>query len=246
MNARNITAAGVLTAGVLIGVSLPLFAHEGHGKGEVAPYDLDTPRKVSPETAAHRRAPSPARGSRCACRRRNPEAPAVLVHGSCVGIGGRGVLLRGPPGGGKSDLALRLIDGGAVLVADDQVALTARDGALFAAPPETIAGKIEARGIGIMNLPHDAEARVALVIDLHVPGRHPPLAQLVQQTASQIVAADASNQYAAAADDGGQLIGVDCHVDRRAAEHLAIGKDVEVSFAQPDDRKASRHEISGR
>ena len=53
MNARYIIAAGVLTVGVLIGLSLPLFAHEGHGKGEVAPYDLDTPRKVSPETAAH-------------------------------------------------------------------------------------------------------------------------------------------------------------------------------------------------
>ena len=95
----------------------------------------------------------------------------TLIHASCVALSDGGVLLRGPAGGGKSDLALRLIDGGAVLVADDQVALTARDGALFAAPPETIAGKIEARGIGIMNLPHDAEARVALVIDLVRPDR---------------------------------------------------------------------------
>lgn len=95
----------------------------------------------------------------------------TLIHAACVALSGGGVLLRGPAGSGKSDLALRLIDGGAVLVADDQVALTARDGGLFAAPPDTIAGKIEARGIGIMNLPHHAEARVALVIDLVRPDR---------------------------------------------------------------------------
>ncbi len=93
----------------------------------------------------------------------------TLIHATCVAVSGSGVLLRGPAGSGKSDLALRLIDGGAVLVADDQVALTARDGRLFARPPETIAGNIEARGIGVMNLPHDAEAPVALVIDLVAP-----------------------------------------------------------------------------
>ena len=93
----------------------------------------------------------------------------TLIHATCVAVSGRGVLLRGPAGSGKSDLALRLIDGGAALVADDQVALTARDGRLFARPPETIAGNIEARGIGVMTLPHDAEAPVALVIDLVAP-----------------------------------------------------------------------------
>ena len=93
----------------------------------------------------------------------------TLIHATCVAVSGSGVLLRGPASSGKSDLALRLIDGGAVLVADDQVALTARDGRLFAAPPETIAGNIEARGIGVVTLPHDAEALVALVIDLVAP-----------------------------------------------------------------------------
>ncbi len=91
------------------------------------------------------------------------------IHATCVAVSGSGVLLRGPAGSGKSDLALRLIDGGARLVADDQVALTARDGRLFARPPETIAGNIEARGIGVMTLPHDGEAPVALVIDLVAP-----------------------------------------------------------------------------
>ena len=93
----------------------------------------------------------------------------TLIHATCVAVSGSGVLLRGPAGSGKSDLALRLIDGGAVLVADDQVALTVRNGGLFAAPPETIAGNIEVRGIGVMNFPHDAEALVALVIDLVAP-----------------------------------------------------------------------------
>ncbi len=53
MTTRSILMFTGLTAAALAALSLPLFAHEGHGKGEVAPYDLDTPRKVSPETAAH-------------------------------------------------------------------------------------------------------------------------------------------------------------------------------------------------
>ncbi|MFB3137789.1 MAG: efflux RND transporter periplasmic adaptor subunit [Phycisphaerales bacterium] len=53
MTSRSILMFTGLTAAALAALSLPLFAHEGHGKGEVAPYDLDTPRKVSPETAAH-------------------------------------------------------------------------------------------------------------------------------------------------------------------------------------------------
>ncbi len=94
----------------------------------------------------------------------------TLIHATCIALSGTGVLLRGAPGSGKSDLALRLVDGGAVLVADDQVALTARDGRLFAAPPETIAGRIEVRGIGIVTVPHAAEAPVALTVDLVAPG----------------------------------------------------------------------------
>ncbi len=92
-----------------------------------------------------------------------------MIHATCVALSGAGVLLRGPPGSGKSDLALRLIDGGAMLVSDDQVALTVRAGRLFAAPPESVAGNIEARGIGIVTLPHDAESPVVLVIDLVAP-----------------------------------------------------------------------------
>ena len=59
----------------------------------------------------------------------------MLVHATCVALDGAGVLLRGPSGSGKSDLALRLIDGGARLVADDQVALSAEAGRLVARAP---------------------------------------------------------------------------------------------------------------
>ena len=107
-----------------------------------------------------------------------------LVHGTCVALGNRAVLLRGGSGAGKSDLALRFlaIEGdGALrprLVADDQVWVDATgDGRAIASVPETIAGQIEVRGLGIADLPFLAEAPLVLVCDLveadHVP-RMPP------------------------------------------------------------------------
>jgi HPr kinase/phosphorylase len=90
----------------------------------------------------------------------------IRLHASCVDFGHAAVLLRGPPGAGKSDLALRLIDRGALLVADDQVELEARHGRLWARPPAALAGKIEVRGVGIIELAHVAKARVRLVVDL--------------------------------------------------------------------------------
>lgn len=89
-----------------------------------------------------------------------------LLHASCVAIGGRAVLIAGRSGTGKSDLALRLIDRGAVLVSDDYTEVRRRDRRLFATPPARIVGKIEVRGIGIVDVPHCAEAEVALLIDL--------------------------------------------------------------------------------
>jgi serine kinase of HPr protein (carbohydrate metabolism regulator) len=73
------------------------------------------------------------------------------------------VLLLGPPGSGKSDLALRLIDRGALLIADDRVHLAA-DGTLHA--PAALAGLIEVRGIGIVPRPHVGGVAAALVVDL--------------------------------------------------------------------------------
>ena len=93
----------------------------------------------------------------------------VLVHASCVALAGRGVLLRGAPGAGKSDLALRLIEGGAQLVADDQAALTCTGGALLAAPPARIAGLLEVRGIGVVSMDFLHQCPVHLVVDLVQP-----------------------------------------------------------------------------
>ena len=95
------------------------------------------------------------------------------MHGTCVALGKRAVLLRGPSGAGKSDLALRFLalfneDGEkALLVADDQVFVGSNgSGELMASAPPTIAGKIEVRGLGIIEVPALAEARLALVCDL--------------------------------------------------------------------------------
>jgi len=97
-----------------------------------------------------------------------------LLHATCVALDGRdgplGVLLRGPAGAGKSDLALRLIDRGARLVADDQCEVTIEDGAagprLIARAPAEIAGVLEVRGLGITEVPSLAQAPVELVVDL--------------------------------------------------------------------------------
>jgi hypothetical protein len=90
----------------------------------------------------------------------------VNVHASCVALGTRGVLLLGKSGAGKSDLALRLIDEGAMLVADDRTILFTRSGALYARAPETIKGLIEIRGLGIVAFRSRATVKIALVVRL--------------------------------------------------------------------------------
>ena len=79
--------------------------------------------------------------------------------------GWRGALLRGPSGVGKSDLALRLIDAGWRLVADDYTHVWASGEGLYAGAPDRIAGRIEARGLGIVALPSRAVARIDLLVD---------------------------------------------------------------------------------
>jgi hypothetical protein len=90
---------------------------------------------------------------------------SVLANVSCVAIGGRGILIEGAPGSGKSSLALALIDRGATLVGDDGVRLELRDRLLWASPPPNVAGLIEVRNVGLVPLPA-APARLALVIRL--------------------------------------------------------------------------------
>jgi HPr kinase/phosphorylase len=100
----------------------------------------------------------------------------ALIHGTCLAIGGAGVLLLGTPGAGKSDLALRLIDGegkglsgilrSARLVADDQVAVRRAGGSLLASAPHALSGKLEIRGLGIVELEAEPEAALRLAVRL--------------------------------------------------------------------------------
>lgn len=90
----------------------------------------------------------------------------IRVHGTAIALGSEGILLRGPSGAGKSDFALRLIDQGARLVADDQTELRREGDDITMSAPATIAGQMEVRGLGIVSLPSVASARLRLVVDL--------------------------------------------------------------------------------
>lgn len=115
---------------------------------------------------------------------------ATTIHATTVAVDGRAVLITGPSGAGKSDLALRLIDRGAELVADDYTEL-AHDGAgLVAGSPATIAGRMEVRGLGIIDWPYRLVAPVALVValgeeDERMP--HPRLVDIAGVTLPEIV-----------------------------------------------------------
>src|SRR5258705_8814066 len=91
---------------------------------------------------------------------------AETVHASTVAVDGRAVLITGPSGSGKSDLTLRLLDRGFMLVSDDQT-IVKRDGArLVASAPPNIAGKLEIRGIGIVEMDCVNSLPVALLVEL--------------------------------------------------------------------------------
>jgi HPr kinase/phosphorylase len=90
----------------------------------------------------------------------------IRVHGTSVALEGEGLLLRGPSGCGKSDLALRLIDEGAQLVADDQTELRLDGDEIAMTAPASIAGQIEVRGLGILHVPSVASAPLRVVVDL--------------------------------------------------------------------------------
>lgn len=96
-------------------------------------------------------------------------ARSVRLHASCVALEGRGLLILGPSGSGKSSLALQMIGLGAALVADDQVDVTCAGDALVAAAPPALAGLIEARGVGLLRAGPVACVPLHLAVDLGQP-----------------------------------------------------------------------------
>jgi HPr kinase/phosphorylase len=98
-----------------------------------------------------------------------PATQTHRLHASCAAHEGDGVLLLGPSGAGKSNLLLRLLDRGFVLVADDQVEILGN----VAAPPDSLAGLIEVRGLGILRLPYLDHAVLRLAVQLQRGDRMP-------------------------------------------------------------------------
>ena len=99
----------------------------------------------------------------------NPTGPrlsAETLHASTVAKDGRAVLITGPSGSGKSDLALRLLDRGFTLVSDDQTIVRKDGERLVASAPPTIAGKLEVRGLGIVEVDRTDNVPVALILEL--------------------------------------------------------------------------------
>ena len=111
------------------------------------------------------------------------DGASELVHATAIAVGADAALIRGASGAGKSDLALRclaysassLITEAPRLVSDDQVILTRAGATIEARAPETIRGKLEVRGVGIVTLPSVFKARVRLVVELTAPGGYPRL-----------------------------------------------------------------------
>jgi serine kinase of HPr protein (carbohydrate metabolism regulator) len=95
-----------------------------------------------------------------------PRLSSENLHASTVALDGRAVLISGLSGSGKSDLALRLIDRGFALVSDDRTILHKEGAKLIASAPETIKGKIEIRGVGIVEMATATDTPVALVVEL--------------------------------------------------------------------------------
>src|SRR5258707_874813 len=95
-----------------------------------------------------------------------PRLSSEAVHASTVAKDGRAVLITGPSGSGKSDLTLLLLDRGFILVSDDQTLVRRENDHLVASAPSNIAGKLEVRGIGIVDMDHAGDMPVALLVEL--------------------------------------------------------------------------------
>ena len=94
------------------------------------------------------------------------EDGSIIVHASCVALDGRGLLILGPSGSGKSSLAVALMAFGARLVADDRTILTGRGDSLIASCPPALSGLIEARGLGVLHAEPVESAALVLAVDM--------------------------------------------------------------------------------
>ena len=122
------------------------------------------------------------------------------LHVSSIALDGRAVLIEGESGAGKSDLALRLIDRGATLISDDYTLLQRAGRELIASPPDTIAGQIEVRGLGVLPMPYVEKIPVALLVRLTDAPERLPLEEEVRRIAGvdiREVAIDARTASAA-------------------------------------------------
>jgi serine kinase of HPr protein (carbohydrate metabolism regulator) len=122
------------------------------------------------------------------------------IHASCVAAGGRAVLISGPSGSGKSDLALRLLDRGFSLVSDDRTIVRKEGTKLVASAPATIKGKLEIRGVGIVDMDSVSDIPVALVIELTSDIQRIPddsRERLILGTAIPLISVDAMTASAA-------------------------------------------------
>ena len=110
----------------------------------------------------------------------------ATIHGSAVLLGETGILIRGASGSGKSTLLLDLLaanPGGARLVADDRVIVTAVNGRILADVPAAIAGLVEMRGVGLLSRPYVAPVVIRLVVDLASPEACPRLPEAEEEEA---------------------------------------------------------------
>jgi serine kinase of HPr protein (carbohydrate metabolism regulator) len=141
-------------------------------------------------------------------------AVPILLHATCVAIDGRGVLITGPSGAGKSDLALRLIDRGARLVADDCTLVRVDGSDLLARAPANIAGQIEVRGIGIVTMSHVDDVPVRLAVALGEP-----VERLPKPGATRPVAGIPIDTIALAGFEASAPVKVKLALDREAGEN---------------------------
>ena len=102
------------------------------------------------------------------------ESQSLILQASAIAMEGRALAIEGPPGSGKTSLALALIERGATLIGDDGVTLTRQGNALIASPPPNIAGLLEVRGVGLIELPVSSPVPLSLILTLGEQGERLP------------------------------------------------------------------------